>query len=549
MKYNIIKKHFFALLLVFTMVACNDEIFLKEVPENFFTTDNIFSSGAQVDQVLIAMYSRLRNFEINNNQARSFSTDVMDAPLFRISTSNGDYSQLNSQSGIYSTVYNFYYTLIGTANTAIDAANSDTVTFESEEERLYILGQARFFRAYAHGMLAELFGGVPIINETVTDLRFDFARATRAETYQYAIDELEAIINDIPETSPQAGRIVRGAVQHYLAEFCLALGTDTSDNAMYDKAIKYASDVIDGGTYSLMTSRFGNRADEPGKDVWWDLFRIGNIDYNDGNLESIWTYQIDYDAFVAEDGQSRLPYPRFYSPVYRNIDGFTGIGVDAGGRGVAFYAPTNYSVNLIWDASISSNDQRNAQHNMWRTIIYNDPAFPDLIGTEVPQSVIDEVNEARGYRIWPVQGKLVTDQYIGLDEGQDGSNIFRDEYAIRLPETILLRAEAYHRKGENQNAANDINMIRSRAQCDVLVGAGDVSIDYILDERARELWAEESRWHTLLRMGGTVAVDRLRLYAMHDITRQTIFDFNLWPIPQQEIDRNKDITMEQNPGW
>ena len=143
-----------------------------------------------------------------------------------------------------------------------------------------------------------------------------------------------------------------------------------------------------------------------------------------------------------------------------------------------------------------------------------------------------------------------TDKFDGLDQGENRSNIFRDEYAIRLPETILLRAEAYHRKGENQNAADDINLIRSRAQCDVLATADDVDIDYILDERARELYVEENRWNTLLRMGGTVATDRIKEYALHPHVALTLtFDYNLWPIPQSAIDRNKDVKMEQNPGW
>lgn len=549
MKLNRINKHIFTLLILLSTIACDDEQFLEANPEDFFTTDNIFSSAEQVDQVLITMYSRLRNFDLLNYQIRSFSSDVMDAPEFRFSSTAGDYSRLNSQSDEFSTVYNFYYTLIGTANTAIAAGTSETVSFESEEQRAYILAQARFFRAYAHGLLAQLFGGVPIVTEIATEPRFDYERASRAETYQFAIDELEAVLNDIPETTLQDGRVVRGAVQHYLAEFYLSLGIDTADDSMYDQAISYASDVIDGGTYNLMTSRFGVRQDEADKDVWWDLFRFGNVNYNDGNMESVWTYQIDFDAFLAEDSESRLQYPRYYSPVYRAIEGFDGIGVDAGGRGVAFWAPTPYARDLVWDAATADNDQRNAPHNMWRTIIYNDSInFPDLFGTEVPQSVIDATNEGFGW-IYPVMAKLVTDDYIGLDQGENGSNLFRDEYAIRLPETIFIRAEAYHRKGQNQEAADDINMIRSRAQCTVLATAADVDLDYILDERARELYGEESRWNTLLRMGGTVAVDRLRQYAMFDVTRETIFDFNLWPIPQSEIDRNKDVTMAQNPGW
>lgn len=552
MKINII---FFVSSMFFLLfTGCDDEKFLEEKPQTFYTTNNIFSSETQVDQVLITLYSRLRNFALTNPQMQGDGTDVLDVPEFRLSRTFSDYSKINAESGNFRNVYNFYYELIATANTALFAANLDDITFESEEAKAYAVAQARFFRAFAHGNLAELFGGVPIVTETVTEPRYDYARATRAETYQYAIDELEAILNDLPETTDQGGRVVKGCAQHYLSEFYLALGIETSDNTAYDQAIKYASDIIDGGTYELMTERFGVRKDEEnmvtgGADVWWDLFRNGNINYSDGNKESIWTFQVDFDAYLEEDRQSVINYPRYFSPVYRAIEGFNTVDEFAGGRGVAFYAPTPLTEFVIWDESISAGDQRNAEHNISREIYYNDPNFPDLLGKKVPQDVIDATNEGRGW-IFPIFFKLATDKFQGLDQGENRSNLFRDKYAIRLPETILLRAEAYLRKGELAKAADDINMIRSRAKCDILVEPGDVDIDFILDERARELYVEESRWNTLLRMGGTVAVDRIRKYALHPHVDLTLtFDYNLWPIPQSTIDRNKDVKLEQNPGW
>lgn len=72
---------------------------------------------------------------------------------------------------------------------------------------------------------------------------------------------------------------------------------------------------------------------------------------------------------------------------------------------------------------------------------------------------------------------------------------------IRLPETILLRAEAKMRMGDTGGAASDINLLRARAKCGYMVQASDVNVDLILDERARELVYEERRWNTLLRMG------------------------------------------------
>lgn len=63
----------------------------------------------------------------------------------------------------------------------------------------------------------------------------------------------------------------------------------------------------------------------------------------------------------------------------------------------------------------------------------------------------------------------------------------------------MLRAEAKFQKGDRQGAADDINEVRERAHAP-LISAADVDLDYILDERARELYGEERRWNTLLRI-------------------------------------------------
>ncbi|MEP4947354.1 MAG: RagB/SusD family nutrient uptake outer membrane protein, partial [Flavobacteriaceae bacterium] len=416
-----------------------------------------------------------------------------------------------------------------------------------------VIAQAKFFRAKAHGHAALLFGRVAIVTEATTTARLDFEQSERAEIYQFAIDELESILSDLPVTTNEAGRVVRGAAQHYLSDFYLSLGNETGDNAAYDQAIKYASDVIDGGVYSLMTGRFGTRAGEAGENVYWDLFRLGNQNYSDGNTESIWTHQIDFDAWVAGDTESKLIYPRFFSPVWRAIPGVIGEDEYVGGRGVAFVRPTELSENIIWDPSISDGDIRGDESNIRRTVFYNDPEYEGgaFLGQEVPQDSLDAANLglADG-AYYPIFEKTTTDQFPGDDLAQFRWHIFRDRYVIRLPETIFLRAEAHFRKGDSQSAANDINMVRSRAQCNILASASDIDLDYILDERARELYAEEYRWLTLFRMGGNVASDRIRRYGRFDFIASTLtFDFNSFPIPQSVIDRNSGVVWTQNPGW
>lgn len=74
-----------------------------------------------------------------------------------------------------------------------------------------------------------------------------------------------------------------------------------------------------------------------------------------------------------------------------------------------------------------------------------------------------------------------------------------EPYLIRIAETYLLRAEAYLAKGDKQKAADDINVIRDRANAP-RCSAAEVDIDYILDERTRELFGEEHRCITLNRL-------------------------------------------------
>jgi hypothetical protein len=132
---------------------------------------------------------------------------------------------------------------------------------------------------------------------------------------------------------------------------------------------------------------------------------------------------------------------------------------------------------------------------------------------------------------------------------------------MRLGETYLLRAEARFRQGNTAGAADDINILRDRAfktarissgNADLgSVSAGDITIDFILDERARELIGEENRRMTLVRTGKLK--DRIALNGDTTPADKIITGFQdynvLLPIPLNEIRLNKDAELEQNPGY
>ena len=115
---------------------------------------------------------------------------------------------------------------------------------------------------------------------------------------------------------------------------------------------------------------------------------------------------------------------------------------------------------------------------------------------------------------------------------------YRPYIVHRLAETYLIGAEAAFMNGNPGLAAQYINTVRRRAaypgqEASMEITAGQVTIDYILDERTRELAGEQKRWFDLVRTGKLL--ERVQLYnpeggpniQAHHVLR---------PIPQSQID-------------
>lgn len=222
-----------------------------------------------------------------------------------------------------------------------------------------------------------------------------------------------------------------------------------------------------------------------------------------------------------------------------------------GGRGVSFLRPTAFFENTLWESDFD-NDIRNAPNNYVRDVFYDNPesAFFEKSAKDNPGAIL----LGQDWRWYPWLTKVTTpgqhpanviaDPTLLILNNTAGST-FTDAYYIRLPETYFLRAEAYLGKGDTGNAAADINTVRERSNASP-ISAGEVDIDYILDERARELSLEEQRRITLMRVGKLV--ERVRLH--NDLNTDDIQDHHaLWPIPAKEIEANINENLEQNPGY
>lgn len=534
-----------AFLAIYSLLffSCKKTL-LDETPLGSASEDQILSTKGGYQNYIISLHVAARNelFPSDGRDdflAMNVGTDIAttgDPGLVEFKNYNNSLTPTNAAVNFY---WNWAYTqMISRANTVIvNAEKSDPSIWSNETERNAVIAEAKFFRAYTYNALANLFGGVPIVDTIFNSPKVDFARSTREQVLEFAKQDLLYASQWLLPTviKIQEGRIVKAAADHLLSEVYISLND-------YDKAIASATSVIGSGLYRLMTTRFGSQATSPG-DVYADLFLYNNQNRSSGNMESIYIMQIE-DVTPGGGSATGNNWLRKWGPSYWQLtdpDGKSGMIVsDSMGRGVGWTRPNSYLLYDVWQRDFS-NDMRNSPYNIRRVFVYNNPASAYF--GKVVEKKTTEVDTM--VRFFPTLRKI--EGKIGITMRNTQGRTIVDVAMYRLAETYLLRAEAYLMKGDKVNAAADINVVRSRAKASSVVPA-NVDIDYILDERARELYVEEPRRRTLVRMGKLV--ERVRKYNLRAETRNSIQEKHRWfPIPQSAIDANFGAKLEQNSGY
>lgn len=376
---------------------------------------------------------------------------------------------------------------------------------------------------------AAAFGGVPLVTEPLAAPKTDFVRAPLESVNQFIEADLQFAAEHLPEIgeAKALARANKYMAHQLLAEFYLRTDDPAQAEAQTDV-------IINSGKFNLITERYGVKANRPG-DPFSDMFIYGNQRRNQGNTEAIWVMEAENPRNVPGGMTDNPQQRRVWQAAYHQKRGM--IPADSlGGRGVARIRLNDWVLYDLYEEG----DMRNSKHNIRREFWYNDPAHPSLYGQKVPYEGPDTL--------------FIINPYItkwGHFDPQDvfGYGMWKDFILMRLGETYLLRAEAQVKQGKLAEAAESINMLRERAHAP-LVTAADMALDFILDERVRELIGEENRRLTLMRTGMLVErASRLNPTApINPITGLTE-ENELMPIPQNEIDLNKDAVLEQNPGY
>lgn len=543
--------------LFFIFVGCNDDIFLEEVPLDIYTENNAFNTPSDILMTLTECYSHVKaQFDGSHAYTYMFhGTDVAMSPRQPDrQVGYGAPGTVNPDNGRTAMLWNGMYQVIKNANLVLDRI--EIVHYTSEEQKNQHLAEAKFFRGFAYRTLANMYGRVPLVLENVNEPKRDYVRAeTREAVYQQAAEDLEFASLNLPDIGDvdAAGRVSKAAAYHILSEVYISLKD-------YDKSIAAAKWVIDNPNFHLMTERFGRRTDVPETNVFWDLFQRGNIDWQAGNKETIWALQTAYGIPGGGDLPHHSPgnfkFERAFGPLYwfandpNGISIFIGPTTHVGGRPGGYISPMNHVKYGVWKDNWD-NDIRNAESNILRNYVVENPAS-DYYGQTI------ESFYAQTDTIWqtpPYWMKLTTPGDHPAEVIQDpetgvvwaaAGGTHKNWQHIRLAETYLLLAEAYHGKGDQDNAADAINVVRSRAQATPVL-PGEVDLDYILDERIRELLWEEPRRMTLMRMGKWY--ERTTKYNPWSGPDMVEPHWELFPIPAPQIERNTDADLGQNPGY
>lgn len=529
-------------LLILLLPACQDD-FLDEEPLDFLNSDLVLTNKEGFESAVVGLHESVRYLYFREDGAKMqsmfFGTDIATTGDRSLPDFHNYQTWLTPTLWAVDWYWNWAYIyLIPRTNTIITYAERPEMSWASEEEKNAIVAEARFFRAYAYNFLANLYGGVPIVDELLTKPKTDFVRATRQEVYDFARQDLEFASQWLPVTAETEGRITKAAADHLLTEVYINL-------EQYEQAVQSATRVIDGGEHQLMTVRFGNHTGEPG-DVISDLHAQDNQNRSQGNTETIWAIQFEPRSTpggtVGSGQWTANTWLRAWGPKWWEIPDPGGdpgmqLVADSLGRGVAWVRPTDYFFYKIWQDDPS--DMRNSRYNIRRDYYYNNPES-EYFGQKVDPSQISVDTMVQYYpTLVKIEGEAE------LTEGATYGRSFKDTYIMRLAETYLLRAEAHLLDGNAQAAADDINVVRARAQAEP-VTAAEADLDYILDERARELVIEENRRLTLNRMGKLL--ERTREY--NPQAGSSIQEHHaLFPIPQTSIDANIDAPLEQNSGY
>jgi hypothetical protein len=534
-KINLNTVKTFALVFVLSLagISCTNDLNIVPKDDQTLLGEDFFSSETAYKEALAGIYANLALTGVDgagssNIQGLDAGTSQFGRVLLYLQTLSADqmiWSYENDpgtreiQRNIWTTQNPVILGMFGRTMVTVAFANnflretttekldSRSVSSETRAEIVKYRAEARLMRALSYYYMMDLFGKSNFITEEDV-INSTPNVATREELFNYIESELKAIETDLADPMQnEHGRADKAVAWMILAKIYLNAEVYTGQDK-YTETIEYCNKIIGGG-YTLATSYLHN-------------FMADN-DVNSAKNEIIFP--------IISDGL----FTQNYGPTTVMINGEVGsieqngsaLGVGAGGWGGALRVRKQFA-NLFADGSFS-NDTRN-------TIISADRSI----------EITDISDKDSGYIIEKYSNATSTGAF-----GSDQTFVDTDFPLFRLADVYLMYAEAHLRGGTGAtigDAVTYVNSLRTRANNANSISNADLTLDFILDERARELHWEAHRRQDLIRYnkftGGTYNWT-WKGNGSNGIALPPHMD--LYPIPSASLATNPNLT--QNTGY
>jgi hypothetical protein len=568
----------FALGLIL-ITSCED--YLMEEPKSL--TAQYLETPGGVDAALNSAYSDLRYFyggESALNVTCSGTDEWQRGPDG--STEFNMYTDGLPANGMVGTTWNWGYTSINTTNAVIGFAENSGMNESLAKKRI---AEARYIRATWYFIMVQVYGDCPLNLEFITEPSTEAVRTPAAEVYQAIIDDLEYAKLNLPAVAEEIGRADAAAAYHLLSKVYLTRAThatasvSTDYQSAYDNAMELISN---SGTYGL---------------ALLEDFADVHLPRNEHNSEIIFTVErnadpLYNDADPDKNGNKNNRSSFFFRPHYEVCTDFGGLARTLEyGRPWIRVRPTNYLLNVafedkqydtrynksfqtVWlvnsEESLTNSSFKLGDTAIWLPGVENYQPGLNIMNIYPPSLYYDNLlpdSTKQTKKIYPSLTK-----YDDIDRPTVNDASVRPFIVHRFAETYLIAAEAAMYLGKAGESVDLLGILRTRASYDPnrsaadnafakqrllnripSMGDFDEGINFILDERMRELCGEYMRFFDLARTrttsGQVQLLNRVRNLVPEIPAKNAIKDYHvLYPIPQDQIDL---VTNEfkQNDGY
>ena len=522
----------FVLGLSMTLTSCTDDLNVTPKDDDEFLSETFFQDPESYKQVLAKLYAGLYvggndgdgtadiaglGGDFSSYLRLLFVTQELSTDEAIIAWADGALPTLNTQmwspaneflEGTFSRA--FYH--ISVANEFLRQTTDEKLTARGVDANLKaeiatFRAEARFLRAFSYYNLMDLFGNVPITTENDPVGFFYPEQKTRAEVFAFVESELKDLDNSLAASKTnEYGRVDKTAAKFLLAQVYLNAKVYTGTER-YSEAVALCSDIITGSGYTFANIPYGY------------LFSADN-NRNGAQNEVIFPIVGDGNAIRATGGGMSFI---MHASIGGSMDAASR-GMDGGWQGIR---TRREFVNLFPDET----------------------ATADKRGTFYTAGQVKDIANVGTF----TDGYAVT-KYI--NKNSDGSAAQRNDIPdidfpmFRLTDAYLMYAEATLRGAAGGNVATAlgyVNQIRDRADA-APINTAQLTLDFILDERGRELFWECKRRTDLIRFGKFTGGSKIWQWKGGSVNGTSTESFrDLMPIPARNIQANP--TLKQNPGY